>query len=353
MPDGSANRLSAARPSIALDGADNAKLHGALLELEIRESCAGLYRCEAAFANWGGSAGFVFFDRATLDFGKTFEVRLGSDKLFEGPITALEAEFPEGAAPALRVLAEDRLQDLRMTRRTRSFESVTDAAAITQVAQDHGLTPQVNAPGPQHTALAQVNQSDLAFIRERARAVGAETWIDGSTLHVATRASRGGTPLTLALGGALREFRVVADLASQRTKVTVSGWDVAAKAALKGEAEASAVGGEVGGNEGGASLLSSKFADRVQVLAHCMPVTQEEADAQAKAAFLAIARRFVVGRGVAEADPKLRVGATVELEGLGPLFSGSYYVSATRTLFDGALGLRTEFTAERPGLGRP
>src|SRR5688572_28748777 len=106
MPDGSANRLTAARPSIALDGTDNAALHGALLELEIRESCAGLYRCEAAFGNWGGSSGFLFFDRGTLDFGKAFQVRVGSDKLFDGPITALEAEFPQGATPALRVLAE-------------------------------------------------------------------------------------------------------------------------------------------------------------------------------------------------------------------------------------------------------
>jgi hypothetical protein len=41
------------------------------------------------------------------------------------------------------------------------------------------------------------------------------------------------------------------------------------------------------------------------------------------------------------------------LSGLGPLFSGKYYVAGVRHLFDGATGMRTEFTAERPGLSRP
>lgn len=48
----------------------------------------------------------------------------------------------------------------------------------------------------------------------------------------------------------------------------------------------------------------------------------------------------------------MRVGTYVNLQGLGPLFSGKYYVSEVQVRFDGSAGLRTEFTAERPGLGR-
>src|SRR5258705_8493580 len=44
------------------------------------------------------------------------------DTLFEGRIMALEGQFPEGRQPQLVVLAEDRFQDLRMTRRTRTFK---------------------------------------------------------------------------------------------------------------------------------------------------------------------------------------------------------------------------------------
>jgi uncharacterized protein len=43
----------------------------------------------------------------------------------------------------------------------------------------------------------------------------------------------------------------------------------------------------------------------------------------------------------------------VDVKNVGPLFGGKYYLSEVRHLFDGARGIRTFFTAERPGLGRP
>jgi hypothetical protein len=55
---------------------------------------------------------------------------------------------------------------------------------------------------------------------------------------------------------------------------------------------------------------------------------------------------------VAQTDARLRVGAKVELKGLGPLFSGHYYLVEVRHTFDGARGLRTEFVGERPGIGQ-
>jgi len=78
------------------------------------------------FGNWGetnNTTGFLYFDRSVLDFGKDFQIKLGSDAIFNGKIMGLEASFPEGQAPEIRVLAEDRFQDLRMTRRTRWFDS--------------------------------------------------------------------------------------------------------------------------------------------------------------------------------------------------------------------------------------
>jgi hypothetical protein len=48
----------------------------------------------------------------------------------------------------------------------------------------------------------------------------------------------------------------------------------------------------------------------------------------------------------------VRVGALLNLQSLGPLFNGKYYVVEARHVFDGKKGLRTEFTAERPGIGQ-
>jgi phage protein D len=251
------------------------------------------------------------------------------------------------------VLAEDRFQDLRMTRRTRTFENVTDAGVAQQIANEHGLQPDVSLNGPTHQVLAQVNQSDLAFLRERTRANDAEMWVEGDKLLAKPRAQRDGGTLQLSYRGTLREFSVMADLARQATSVTASGWDVAGKSALKHEADEAVISGELNNGESGAKILQSAFGGRKEALAHTVPLTAQEAQAFAESYFRMNARRFLTGRGVAEPDAGLRVGSFVELSGLGPLFSGKYYLAEVRHRFDRKNGLRTEFIGEKPGMGRP
>jgi len=355
MPE---NNFRNARPTINVTGQDKPELAEGLLSLLIVENISGLYRCEASFSNWGvinNNTGFLYFDRSLLDFGKTLKVKLGTDTLFEGRILGLEAHFPEGGAPELNVLAEDRLQDLRMTRRTRTFgvaSDVSDSDVIQQIASEHGLTPNVKVNGPKYKALAQVNQSDLAFLRERARSIDAEVWVVGTTLYAWSHTQRGAGTLEITYGSELRSFSVLADLANQRSGITVSGWDVASKQGLKYRATDSVLSGELNGGDSGQTILTSALGKREEAYAHTVPLTNEEVQAEAEAYFKLSARRFVVGRGIADANSQLRVGSSVSLKGLGPLFSGKYYLSEVMHLFDGTHGIRTEFTAERPGLGK-
>ncbi len=357
MANGAATGFQVSRPTISVAGQDNPALAGGLLKLLIAESTNGLYRCEALFGNWGNvnnRPDFLYFDRRTLDFGKQFTIKLGAGAtLFDGKIMALEANFPEGQSAELNVLAEDRMQDLRMTRRTRTFQDVSDADVMNQIAGEHSLSASVGLNGPTHKVLAQVNQSDLAFLRERACANDAELWIEGSTLNVKSRTDRISGSVELTYGNKLREFSTLADLANQRTSVIVSGWDVSSKSAIKHEADDSIISGELDGDQSGVSILKSAFGQRKEELAHTVPLTSRQAQAEAESFFKMSARRFVVGRGVAEVDTSLRVGRYVDLKGLGPLFSGKYYVSEVMHIFDNAKGIRTEFKGERPGLGRP
>lgn len=348
--------LQDARPTFLVDGQNMATISDGLLGLLIVENSNGLYRCEALFGNWGsvnGGQGFLYFDRKVIDFGKSLTVKYGTDTLFDGRITALEANFLEGRPPELNVLAEDRLQDLRMTRRTRTFTDVSDADVINKIAGEHGLTPKVDVSGPQYKTLAQVNQSDLAFLRERARAIDAELWMEGKTLNAVMHTKRDGGSLSLAYGREVRAFSVLADLANQRTSVSVSGWDAAGKAALQHEATAAVLGGELNGDTSGPGILASAFGTRKESLVHTVPLTSQEAQAQAETFMKVSARRFVVGRGEVAITSQLRVGTKLELLELGPLFSGKYYVTEVRHLFSLDMhGLRTEFTVERPGLGQ-
>ncbi len=350
-----ATTLRTARPTINLGRQDNAALQQGLTALLVAETTAGLYRCEATFGNWGprnGSIDFLYFDRQTLDFGKALKIKLGPDTLFEGRITGLEAHFGEARPPEIVVLAEDRCQDLRMTRRTRNFNDMSDSDVFSQIANDHGLSPSLDVTGPTYRVLAQINQSDLAFMRERARAIDAELWMDGGTLYAKSHANRGGSPVELGYGRNLREFDVLADLSHQRTSVAVNGWDIAGKAGLQHEATESVIRNELNGDTSGISILQSALGERKEALAHLVPLNSDEAQSAAEAYLKLAARRFVVGHGVAEADAQLRVGVNVQIDNVGPLFTGKYYLTEVQHLYDPALGLRTEFVAERAGLGQ-
>jgi phage protein D len=153
-------------------------------------------------------------------------------------------------------------------------------------------------------------------------------------------------------GAQLRDFKALADLAMQRTSVTVNGWDVPGKSALTYEATESVITSELNGDTSGVSILQSALGARKESLAHTIPLNSQEAQYEAETFFRLSARRFIVGYGTAETKPDLRAGVFVDLKELGPLFSGKYYVTEVKHLFDRANGIRTEFRAERPGIGR-
>ena len=354
---GTTSVLYAARPSFSVDGQAEADLSQGLLSMMVEETADGLYRCEATFSNWGptpAGQGYLYLDRRLLDFGRAISVEAGDQdsraRIFDGVITGLSASHLQDQPPQVTVLAEDRLQDLRMTRRTRTFEDVSDEDVFRQIASEHSLAPEISVDGPTHRALAQVNQSDLAFVRERARAVDAELWVEGRSLHVQSRADRNAGELTLTCGRSLRELSVLADVATQRTSLTVSGWDVAAKEAIVHRADESAIRGELNGDQSGPAILQAALGERAECVVHAGPVSLAEARGLAEAGFRRMARRFVTGCGVAEGDGRIRVGARVRIEQIGTIFEGPYYVIEARHQFDATAGFTTRFCVERPGM---
>ncbi|WP_028310497.1 phage late control D family protein [Derxia gummosa] len=352
--------LESSRPVVAIDGTSVPDLAVALAEMRVEERSDGMARCELAFQGWGltrdGAHGYPLFDRGRLEFGKRIEVKLQTDSIFSGRISAIGGHFPDVGAGGVLVIvqAEDRLQDLRMTRRTRCFAQASDADIARRIAGDHGLSAQITLPGPTHAVVAQVNQSDLAFLRERARAAGGEVWVEGDALHVAPRPSRaGGATVALDYGSTLTAFDVTADLALQRTKLSVAGWDMAAKQAIREEATGSVLSGELDGGDGGADLLRRAFGERADTVAHLAPADAAEARALAESWMRQIGRRFVTARGTATPAARLRCGARVEVGGVGALFNGKYLVTEVCHRFDLERGLRTDFAAERAAVGRP
>jgi phage protein D len=263
--------LAATSPVFAVGGSVKGELARDLLRLEIEESTDGLKRLDARFtavANTDdpatGTIGYV--DGAILDFGVTLRVSLGPPDtervVFEGRISMLEACFGDAQAPQVRVLAEDALMDLRMTRRSKTYERMSDAEIARAIASEHGLRDDVAADGPTYDVVQQLHQSDLAFLRDRARLLGAELWIADGTLHMATRANRTATSVTLVQGNQLLGATVRADLAHQRTEVRVTGYDAGRREPIDETAGSDVVDGEISGGRSGPAVLRVAFGER-------------------------------------------------------------------------------------------
>lgn len=351
-----------ARPRFTLDGEAKVALGEDLQRLELQVDEHGFARLEAVFLNWDRSeraegVGFVHDSDAALDFGRTLSVSAGGpdrqQTIFEGPITAIGGCYPQNRPPELVVKADDRLFWMGFGQHSRAFEEASDADMAQRLIGDAGLTPEVSAEGPTHRAFWQVNQNDLAFLLERARAVDAALLVEDGRVAFRPRRRDGGQPLRLTRHGNLLRFEVAADLVHQRAEVQVHGWSVADKAGIHESAGSSEATAEAeGGGRSGAEIVGELDAGAVEHLHLEMPVTGEEARRLAEARLRARARGFLRASGTTDGTPAMTVGSRVEVTDVGPRFSGVYVVVKLRHTFDQASGFRTHFQAERADIGR-
>jgi uncharacterized protein len=346
--------FQAVRPVLRTRGLVRDELGRDLVRLEIEEATDGLKTLCARFTAVGQGGEAAHLDGVALDFGVDLVVSVGPEvgarTVFRGTISAIEASFDAAEAPEVAVYAEDRLMDLRMTRRTRSYDAMSDAEIVREVAAAHGLAVAVDIPELTRDVVQQWNQSDLAFLRERARLVRAELWLDDAgTLHFKARERRDAGAFTLVRGGDLLDLQARADLAHQRTAVRVSGLDPDTLDAIDEEADDSAVRAEVTSGRTGPAVLRQAFGERTSQRVREVPLTAAEAAALARAELQRRARRFVQVHGVTTGTPDMVVGSRLTLERVGRPFSGGgYRVTRVRHTHDLSRGFRTEFSAERP-----
>jgi phage protein D len=351
---------TAVSPVFTVAGKLSGELGRDCVSLEICEGVEGLRTLRAYFLAVSGPVTgppgpMLHLDGETVDLGRELRVSIGPEggqrHVFDGTISAVEVLFLDGEPPAVAVHAEDALMRLRMRRRTRTYTRVTDGDIASSVADDHGLDADVSTTGPTYDVVQQVNQSDLAFLRERARLVQAELWCTGRTLHFRTRPEREGTQLTLVQGNHLTSIRLCADLAHQRSEVVVTGYDAAQKRGIDERAGPDALKTEVTGGRTGPALVTPALGNSVTLRVREAALTTGEARAWARAEMLRRGRRFVTATGTTHGSADMVVGSRLRLELVGPPFEGDgYYVTNVAHTFDRTAGFRTRFEAERATL---
>ena len=347
----------ATAPVFKVDGQTRGELARDVSLLEIEEATDGLKTLTLRLIAQGPQGNApeeqqLYLDGQVVDFGKPIEVSIGpSDDariIFTGQISGIEAIFAEGADPHVVVYAEDKLMQLRMARRMRTWENMSDADIAAAIAAENGLDADTAAPGPTYKVVQQWNQSDLAFLRERARLIQAEVWFEDDKLCFKSRSNRSATAITLVQGRDLIDVQVRADLAHQRTAVKASGFDAAARDQIDEEAGADAIQGEISGGRSGPAVLAQAFGERVSYRVRENPLVSSEANAWARAEMLRRCRSFVTVVGTTNGTPDMVVGSRVSLDRVGTPFNGDgYYAVRVCHTYDLNSGHRTHFEAQR------
>ncbi|MGE0222007.1 MAG: phage late control D family protein [Acetobacteraceae bacterium] len=351
-------RIISARPTIRLGGQDLPLLTANITRLRMREALGGLSTLELAvvdiLSHPDGRAGYGATRESPIRLGAEVKVYMGEvsgpREIFDGHITALEAEVGPAAAPTFTLLAEDRLFKARKTRRTRTFEEMSPADLVRTIAGDHGLTPEIRDGLDAPTGIwVQMNESDLAFLRRILDRFDADLQVVAGALQAGPCARDPRTSVTLSYGGNLIRARLTADLADQATEVRVGGFDPATGEAVN----ATATTGEKGPGQGqeGPALLRETFQEHREHVGHQGPLTASEGEKVAKAVYGRRARRFVRVDASAQGDAAIRVGSHVAIDGINPFFVNTYVVTEATHRFDLANGYITDFLAEGAFLG--
>jgi hypothetical protein len=164
-----------ARPTVHIDGRKRAVIDNGVIAMRMREAVGGLSSLELRISDWAShadnGAGFTFANEAIVKLGSAIKVYAGvtgePQAIFDGVVTALEIEAGPEAAPTFAVLAEDKLQRARKTRRSRIFENMNPAALVKRIATDHGLEAQGNRRGPEPQAWSTRSSPPGAAARQR------------------------------------------------------------------------------------------------------------------------------------------------------------------------------------------
>jgi uncharacterized protein len=324
-----------ARPTLRLAGAEDQRASELLIGMRMEETEGGMSSAELRFSNWAsltsGGAEYAFGAGAKLKLGAEIAVYAGDEaqprEIFHGTITAVQGEYATGSPPEMTVLAEDALQRARMGRRSRLHRDKSPADVARAIAGDLGLTPLITRLDTPVGTWAQLNESDLAFLRRLLGRFDGDLQIVGTELHVSPRGDVRRGALELELDSQLAKACIRVDLADQVTAITTRGWNAADGKAVSGNASGLTHGGPGQGRDG-AALLSV-----------------------AEAAFDLRARRLVTLEGVTEGNAQLRVGAHCRITGVDHRFENTYYVVHVCHRYDVQDGYRSEFRAECAYLG--
>ncbi|MCO5170620.1 MAG: contractile injection system protein, VgrG/Pvc8 family [Planctomycetes bacterium] len=331
---------------VSIDGQPlSAALDSALTCIEVQQSLSVVDMAVLTFDNPGGK----ICDAPVLACGREVEVKLGYVgqlvSLFKGDIVAVEPVFPIEGNPFVLVRAYDRKHRLRRGRKQRTFLNQKISEIATDIASEASLTPDIEDTEVQHPYIVQNNQTNIDFLHELARRYHVEVRVLSTERKLVLRKPRttAGPEKTLKWGKDLKSFYVRKSVANVPTEVEARTWDVTQKSMTSSKADG--VHGALGDSI--VEAAREAFGEAKRLIAVRPTEEPREAAAMAASILNEEAMNACKGHGTCVGDASIVPGMVIELEALGALWSGKYYVTGATHVLHHFSGYATRFEVKR------
>lgn len=357
-----------------------------VMEIRYQDSLDQIDHFEITVNNWdaaqrdfrftgSGKAGTEALDRSDLfDPGQELELWLGYRTgvkgqpalrlMLAGFITSLVPTFPASGPPTLKVSGQNVLRQLLSRQETHNYPPNLKASDIAKLVEQRGklkignLKIPINtdrAPKDQEPPLGYViqnNQFDIVFLLQLAHQHGYELCLRYEDernrlrpyLHFGPLHRQRQTGYLLEWGKSLISFQPRLTIARQVQELTVRGWDSQQKKAIKVTVKRQELATVSLADRRKNRRIEASFQERAEVVVDRPFRNATEAKEHARARLADLARGLVTAKGLTLGAPDLRAGTKLQIEGLGPTFSGPYLVTATTHSLTAA-GYLTEFEA--------
>lgn len=299
--------------------------------------------------------------------GNAIQIKMGYvddlHDMFEGIITGISPSFPNNGTPTVEIEGYTQMRRLQGDSKTYPFQNITDKEIAEQIAKNLHLSLEADETRIKHPYVIQFNQTDLAFLLERAGRINFEVQVEGGVLHFRRARNDQEKLYTLVWGRPrqevdpsqhvmpLKQFTPSLNTQRQISRVIVRGQHPTSRETIEGQAGEGDEETSMGGSQTGPQAAAEAMGEGRELVITTIPVfSQEEADQIARAIYNDLAMKFITGSGSTIGLPDLRAGRTIELVGLGPRFSGRYYVTQTTHAISDS-GYETSFSVERNSAG--
>ncbi|HUQ01305.1 MAG TPA: contractile injection system protein, VgrG/Pvc8 family [Kofleriaceae bacterium] len=318
-----ANRAAAVDFDVLINGTDveDKDVHGFVIDLDLDQP--GM--ASVSLLN----VGHMYNDKWKL--GQSVEIKVaggsretedgsgGSSKttIFKGELVGMEPSYVQGGKSLFSIRAYDKLHRLLRGRKSKTYQKQTDQDIASAIAGDAGLSAKCgSAPKIKHEHVYQHNQTNLEFLRVRAKRLGYSIWVENGTdmyfdapkldkdsgLEFVLGVDGKGKKKMLTFHGRMSNSHVM-------KKVTVRGWDPEKKAEIVGEESAKS---SPLGSKNAAGTLSD-FGEVATFYVDHPIFSVEEAKAIAKSKLDESAMGFLTAEAEAIGEAAVKPGIVVKI----------------------------------------